>query len=287
MLIEFLEKHRIEHSQEHHHSRPGWVQIAECPRCGSTNYHLGIKLDLSRAACYKCGGWGVAKLLKELSNAHWREVLALTKQGIYVPQEKEADCGVYTPPTNLKPMTKYHRDYLSRRGLDPDYCEQVWGFQGTGPFSNYPRRVFIPIHRHKKPVSWTARAIVADELRYQTAAKHEKSYDEKKWFYGMDHVKRTAIVVEGPLDAVNVGPGAIGSFGLALTTAQISLLTKVPRRIICFDNSPAAQILAVKLAEQLSVFPGETFNITLDAEDPGSASKQEIAQLRRFAFGTE
>lgn len=160
--------------------------------------------------------------------------------------------------------------------------------QGTGPFSTYPFRIFIPIHLRGKPVSWTARTVKKGvEPRYQTAQKHEKSIDEKKLIYGMDHVKRTIIIVEGPLDAVNVGPGAGATFGLSVTNRQILLLAQVPRRIVCFDNSPDAQRRAEVLAEQLAVFPGETFRVNLDADDPGSATRSEVLKLRRFAFGVE
>jgi len=48
-----------------------------------------------------------------------------------------------------------------------------------------------------------------------------------------------------------------------------------------FGNSPAAQIVASKLAADLSVFPGETLQVCLDADDPGSASPEEIKLLRK------
>jgi hypothetical protein len=31
------------------------------------------------------------------------------------------------------------------------------------------------------------------------------------------------------------------------------------------------------------VFPGETLQVTLDADDPGSASPEEVQELRKFA----
>lgn len=289
MLIEFLDKHNVEHSSDHHHSRPGWVQIKECPgECGSVNYHLGIKLDASRASCYKCGGKSVAKLLKEITNAPWREILSITKQGIYVPREEEQACGTYTPPLGIAPFKKNHVKFLKRRGLDPEYCASVWDLKGTGPFSDYPLRIFIPIKRKGKDVSWTARTIVADEeQRYATARKDQKSFDEKKWLYGMDFVRDTIVITEGPFDAINIGQGAVATLGLAYTNSQLLLMTQVPRRIVCFDNSPDAQLRAEKLCEQLAVFPGDTFRINLDADDPGSASRGEISKLRRFAFGEQ
>jgi hypothetical protein len=62
-------------------------------------------------------------------------------------------------------------------------------------------------------------------------------------------------------------------------------LASIWRRVIVFDNSVQAQLRADKLAEQLMVFPGETYTINLDSADPGEATEREIKQLRKFVFG--
>lgn len=287
-LTEFLDAYRVLWSQDHKHSRPGWTQIENCPRCHSTNYHLGIKNDYSRAACYKCGGWSIRGVLREITQAPWPEIYKLTGQGIWIPKEVAHEHkGTYTPPTGLRPLTDSpkHCKYLKRRGFDPTYCETVWGMQATGPWSNYPQRLFIPINRHNRPVSWTARAVADQDPKYQTASEEEKCFDEKNWLFGLDFVRHAAIICEGPLDAVNLGRGAVATFGLAVTPAQVSLMASIWRRIICFDNSPDAQARADKLAETLSLFPGETVRVNLDADDPGSAEPSEVNEIRKLAFG--
>lgn len=289
-LTDFLDSHGIEWSKTHKHSRTGWCQIKFCSRCGSTNYHLGIRDDLQRAACYQCGGFSVPGLLKTLSGDPWRSVYEFLGKRDYTVREDQEHKGRYAPPTNLLPVEEVHdaRKYVvEERGLDPDYLEAIWGCQATNGLSNYPFRLFIPVVRNKRPVSWTARAVRGQEPRYQTAKPEEKSFNEKKWLLGLDMVRKSAIVVEGPTDAFRVGPGAVATFGLAVAPEQVLLISKIPERYICFDNSARAQSLAEKLCENLSVFPGKTVKVCMDAEDPGSASKAEIRKLRNHVFGSK
>lgn len=282
-LLALLATHGVEHSLDHHHSRPGWVQLRDCPFCHSSNYHLGLRLDLSRAACYKCGGKSVRGVLRALEAIPRAEAGKLLGSGDrYLSVDPEKVFGGYKEPAGIGDLEGMHLRYLRQRGLDPEYCKTVWGMRGLGPFAEYPRRVFLPIAYRTKYVSWTTRAVDPDAtLRYLTAKAEQKSMDEKKLLYGMDMVKHTVIVVEGPFDAINVGPGAAATLGIAYTFAQISRIAAVPRRCIVFDGSPDAQRRAEALCEQLASFPGDTLRIVLDADDPGSASKSEIALLRK------
>jgi hypothetical protein len=75
----------------------------------------------------------------------------------------------------------------------------------------------------------------------------------------------------------------VGTLGIDFTTPQVLLLSQFPVRYICYDSSPDAQRRAKELCEQLSVFPGKTRNVELNAEDPGSAKKKEILSLRKMA----
>lgn len=286
-ITEFLDAHGIEWSRTHKHSRPGWCQICRCPRCHSTNYHLGITDNADRASCYQCGSHSVSGLLKTISGSSWREVYEFLGKRDYVIRETQEHQGRYTPPTNLLSIDDVHdaREYVKSRDMDPDYLEYVWGCLATNGLSNYPFRLFIPVIRNKRPVSWTARATRGQQPRYQTARADEKSFDEKKWLLGLDMVRKTALVCEGPLDAARMGPGAVATFGLAVTSDQLLLISQIPERYICFDNSPEAQKIADKLCESLSVYPGKTCRMCLDADDPGSASKSEVRKVRDFVFG--
>jgi len=292
MLTDFLDKHGIEWSKTHKHSRQGWTQVF-CPRCGSENFHCGIKDDLSRASCYRCGSFNVSSLLRLLTDANWQDIKQLVGDRVFIARDSETESqGVFTPPTNLKDITEIPavHDYVRSRGFDPRYLSEIWHCKATGPISTYPFRLYIPIYLGRKAVSWTARAACGQEQRYQTAKPNEKTYDEKKLLFGNQFTKGTACVVEGPLSCIAVGRGAVATFGLAVTQTQVNLLANYYRRVLCFDSEAAAQERARKLADDLSVFPGETFVVTLDSEDPAEALKteagrRELRQLRNFTFG--
>ena len=288
MLTDFLDRHGVDWSTTNKHSRSGWVQIQTCPSCHSDRYHLGIKSDLSRASCYQCGGKHVPKLLKELTNAPWAAVYELVGQRAFIrPDSEVATGGVYTPPTNLLPINDVPAvaSYLNERGFDTEYLERIWGVRATGPISNYPFRVFLPIYLVKKAVSWTARAACGQEPRYRNAGPKEKSIDEKKLLFGAQFIKDTVIVTEGPLDCVRIGRGAVATLGISYTIQQVNRLADCWKRVIVFDNSVQAQARARQLADQLAVFPGETIVVNLTADDPGSASIAEVKALRKFVFG--
>ncbi len=119
--------------------------------------------------------------------------------------------------------------------------------------------------------------------RYISASFEQEAVNHKTLVYGSNYCQHSVVVVEGPIDAWRVGPGAGALFGTAFTPMQVLRLTKFPYRYICFDNSSVAQARARELAEELSVFPGTTEVIELDALDPGSASKKEIQLLRKHA----
>jgi hypothetical protein len=289
MITDFLDKYGVDYSTtDRKHGRPGWVQVAECGRCGSSSYHLGIKITLDRANCYKCGGFSVPKLLKELTNAPWPEVYALIGQRAFIRPDSEVSTGgVYAPPTNLMPIADVPAVdiYLKDRGFDVNYLESVWGVRATGPISNHPFRVFIPIYLRKKAVSWTARAACGQEPRYRNAGPKEKIIDEKKLLFGGQFIRDTCIVTEGPFDAMRLGRGAVATLGISYTVQQVNRLADCWKRVIAFDNSVQAQARARQLADQLAVYPGETYVVNLDADDPGSASIAEVKAIRKFVFG--
>lgn len=279
---EILEKHNVPVAPPGDpHYRPNWANT-NCPFCNGSKNHLGIALNLSRANCYKCGPKNVATVLCKLTGMPYQEARLLTLSSAPLVQEEKI-YGTYKPPQGLVALTPADRKYLKHRNLDPDLLIERYGLQSVGPFSGLPHGVFIPITHRQKPVSWQIRYRNPKEagIRYKTANNSEKSMSEKDILFGSDLCSHTIVVVEGFFDMANVGPGAACLFGLAYTAKQVLLLSKFARRVVCFDNSTDAQKVAARLAADLAVFPGETFQVCLDADDPGSASKQEIATLRK------
>jgi DNA primase len=71
--------------------------------------------------------------------------------------------------------------------------------------------------------------------------------------------------------------------GTGYSAEQAALMSRYYKRIVCFDSGTSAQNRAAELVDTLSVFPGETIKVELDAKDAASAPKKEIRLLRKLA----
>jgi hypothetical protein len=185
-------------------------------------------------------------------------------------------------PKGVGPMLPAHRNYLKGRGLDPDAVARLWGVQGIGMAPRLAWRLWIPIHRHGKTVSWTTRALYDSKLRYLNAKPDEEALPAKSLLYGADLARHAVAVQEGPLDAWAVGPGAVATLGVGHTKEQVLEMAKFPVRVIVFDAEPEAQRRARRLAADLSCFPGVTHNVTWESgKDASRCDPAEVAEFRR------
>lgn len=286
-IEEILEDMKVPflHAGEHHHCRPGWIQL-DCPFCGkdTQRFHLGWNLALNYTNCWKCGGHHPDQVFKELGLSTRKAAdLARTLDTTEAPKRERTQIS-YAPPGGLGPLLGPHKRYLRGRGFDWREMQKIWQIQGIGLHTRYSWRVFIPIILRDVAVSWTSRSISSKaKQRYLSASAEEEAINHKHLLYGEDYCYHSIVVVEGPTDAWRIGPGAGALFGTAFTSAQVNRIVQHPCRYICFDSSPEAQARADELASELSAFPGITENIQLDAEDPGSASEKEIRLLRKAA----
>jgi hypothetical protein len=289
-IQEILREFNVDHvlAGEHHHARPGWIAIRTCPFCSSSNYHLGYNLRGGFFNCWKCKGHSVISTLVRVG-VPFREAEAFFRgrEPVLSREEREAR-GVLVEPRGRGELLKAHRKYLKGRGFDPDVLRENWEIEGidrTGRSkdANLAWRIYVPIIFRGQRVSWTARSLVDEGRRYISASAAEESVNHKHVIYGMDHCRHSIIAVEGPTDAWRVGPGAGALFGMDFTAAQVLLISSFPLRIVCFDSAPDAQRRARELCAQLSPFPGRTFRVELDADDPGSAPEKEIKKLRKMA----
>lgn len=283
-FVDVLQEKRIATAPDgHRHSREGWVQF-DCPFCGANShkYHMGFNVAYKYLNCWSCGPHPLVETLVHLLDIPWRDARQLidsVDRGKVVPEKHKGTLKLPTPMTDLLPA---HCKYLRSRGFDPDALVKLWKLKATGPISSLPWRIVVPIIYHGETVSWTSRKINDKGLRWRSASAEQEAMNHKKLLYGLDYIRHTAIVVEGPSDVWAIGPGAVGTCGTGFSRAQVVRLCRLPRRIVCFDNSKAAQRRARDLCDALEPFAGETYNVVLDADDPGSASKREINRLRRL-----
>lgn len=269
----------VVYSESGNHARLGWLQLRDCPFCSSSNFHLGFNLQSRYFSCWKCGGHNLFKTLYALG-ATPEEVDSLKGRSL-APAPATRHRGRLEEPKHRGPLLAAHNRYLEGRGLDPATIAQVWRVEGIGIAPRLGWRLYIPIHLRGERVSWTTRSIGKTPFRYVSASAKEESVNHKHVVYGLDLCSHSVVIVEGPVDAWAIGPGAGALFGTAYSVAQVEALARIPLRFVCFDRG--AQGHAKKIANELSCFAGRTEIIQLDADDPGSASTKELEKLRRAA----
>ncbi len=283
--LELIQKLHIPYREHgaHHHTTSRFIQI-DCPWCspGQSRWRMGIRLDGRRATCWVCGPHYVANTLSEASQIPRKTVSKLLEDLEEDEVELKVRAGKLTLPPGVGPLLKPHRQYLEKRGIDPDEASKLWGARGLGQVGRLPWHVFIPIRQGASVVSWTTRSLDDTGRRYTNARPDEEVVGCNTVLYGEEYVKHTVLVVEGPLDVWKVGPGAVATLGSNPSTHQLLAIAQYPRRVVCYDNEEEAQHKARWMVGQLSIMPGQTSLITLDAKDPGCASEKELSQLRRY-----
>lgn len=269
---------------QHHHVRQNNLGL-DCPSC-SPNAHrfrLGVHVDRLVCNCWVCGRKWLPEVLAAASGTPVRTVLAMLPAFASVsPVVDDRPRGKFTPPDGATSMLRCHRDYLARRRIDPDYAALVWGVGGIGLTAHLKWRLYLPVICDSSPVSWTTRA-VGDRvgLRYVSATPEHESVPLKETLYGEHLAGGSVVVCEGPLDAVRVGTGAVATYGLTVTKAQLWRLARYARVAVAFDAEPAAQRRARQICSQLECFGGVVSNILLETgKDPADASDQEVRELR-------
>jgi hypothetical protein len=287
-IVEILEAHGVPYklSGQHHHVRVAWVGT-DCVRCSpnSGRYRLGFTLDGRRANCWACGRMDVAASLAALCRLPLGQAIGLRAglTGGRLPATPPLR-GKYKAPSSIGPFGVAHARYLTARGFDPMAIARVWGAGGIGHAAQLAWRLFIPVFDELgRAVTWTTRAIRDDlNYRYFSAPAEQEEVSIKEVLYGVHLARHAVVIVEGPLDAWAIGPGALATCGVGYTAAQAALAAAYPMRAVCFDNEPVAQRRAGDLCRALAAMPGKTTNIQLDTgTDPASAAKGELAAIRR------
>jgi len=241
--------------------------------------HYGINLHSLYGNCWRCGGHGLAfALSKSTGRASYPEIVKALGKAAPIGKAENTHEGVYTPPRGVCEMLPAHRNYLKQRHFDPDKIARLWDVEGIGIASKLQWRLFIPIIENGVRISWTTRTIGDSKTRYVSASLAEEALPHGQALYGLDYVRNACIIVEGPTDVWRLGPGTVGTFGTAFNNQQIRRLAKIPVRAICFDRAATAE--AERLCDRLSIFPGDTYVVELDSEDPGDANFREIRKIR-------
>lgn len=269
----------------HHHCREGWIQF-DCPFCGkgTRKWHMGYSLAGGHCSCWRCGVHSAAYTLSVITGTPVKEIEKVLKGVKRSRTEKIVKTGTLKIPKGVGDLGDAHKLYLRRRGFDPDEIARIWGVQGIGLAAQYPWSLFVPNHLGGEIVSWSVRQLSDKGARWLQAPQECEAISGKDLLYGEDKAGHAIVVCEGPGDVWAIGPGAVATLGLNYSSAQIVRMLRYPVRAVCFDNEPLAQQRAKQLVEMLAIYPGDTYNIRLDAKDAGSASKRELRSIRKLLY---
>lgn len=282
----FFVSHEVEIApSSHHHARAGWINL-DCPYCspGSKRFRLGFRVKQKYFNCWTCGPVPFKKTLYLLFNNNSKEFIEQLED-FRLPKEDQI-IGKYTEPAGLlDKIPKPYYDYLrSRFGKETSLTIERYKLRAIGPRGKHLAcRIFVPLYYKGEKATWTTRSIDPEiEIRYKNAPIECEAISIKKLLFGEDFVRHSVIVVEGPFDAMRIGPGAVSLGGVNYSKAQVRKLAQYPYRYICLDQDEAGQKTAEKLANELSVFPGETSILQLNAKDAGSCSLKELNKIRKL-----
>jgi len=265
------------------HCTQGWIQFS-CPYCKG-EWYLGWNIDGGYFHCWSCGGvpvWKTLNLLSKFPLEHIQEICNRYTIGpnfTHKPAQNALQREI-SLPTYTNYISDYHRAYLLSRGFDPKEIEERYQIRGSEHLGEIRWSIFIPIYWEGIMVSWIARSIKKkSEFSYMFCPPEPDALSVKNILYGWDFLyTKKAVLVEGVLDMWKLGPGAIASFGVTVTSEQIKWLSTLDSIYIMFDSDVPGIRRAKKLAKQLaSIMDVEV--ITLDTGDPGDLSRKEARKI--------
>lgn len=296
-IIRLFQEYNVDYVTEgNKHCSPGFVNT-HCPHCaGSRNYHLGFDLEGGYFNCWRCG-WHPADItISKLIGVSIMDARVVMREygGISKHIFKEVKEPLVRPkalklPSAIGPLQEQHKQYLLRRGYEPDELAATWSLMGTGPFArlddlNYAHRILAPIFWQGKMVSFQCRDITGKaELKYLTCPKSREIVHHKHILYGSPgrfEQWDICICVEGIFDVWRIGAYGVCTFGIKYTPEQLRLLARFEKVIVWFDQEKQAQEQASKLTGELR-FRGVKTERIFTPSDPGDTSARETLRILR------
>lgn len=294
-ILKFLEDHAIDHrteGPEHKHSH-GWISL-KCPYCtGNPGYYLGVHIESGMCHCWRCGKKKLRELIQHLipGNASIGEVWQRYGKGSArqlptLTTKIQRKRRVLMPPGIVECIPSRAATYLEGRGFDAEKLAELWGLRFTGPHGSYKFRIIAPIYHDGRLVSYQGRDYSGkSELRYKACRQCDEARDHKTCLYGSWLVKggQRAVVVEGVADAWRLGKGAVATFGIAYTQAQVKLLAEYKFLAFLFDGEEQAVAQRDKLAWEVKLLNPSIDIQVVDIEDgdPGELSQDDADNLMK------
>ena len=147
--IEIFQDYSIPYATHGKNISQGWIGLS-CPFCDDHSTHLGFNPDGNYFVCWRCGNHPLIKtfaLLLKKSEAETTKLLRDYGLNVHMPLQKvQIEKREFKIPTNVVKLQDYHKNYLIKRGFDPDQLARDFKIQGLGPVAkldgkNYRNRI--------------------------------------------------------------------------------------------------------------------------------------------------
>lgn len=285
-IKEILEENRIEfrESGEHDHVTEGFIGV-DCPLCtpNANHFRLGFALYGSGCSCWSCGkqsaGEMLGLLLGKPTKVAWAILLKGREwDGALVKKAR----GKLKLPSGSRPLASPHKKYLKGRRFCPDELEELYGLLGTCQDSNRPWSIVFPVKQEWEALSFFTRKLHDRGTRYLSAEAKDETVSAKELLFAEDFCVNAICVCEGAMDAIRIGPGAVATMGLTVSSSQVRRLCRYQRVVTCFDNEPNAQRRAQILCDRVGAFGIEVINVCVSGKDAADSPEKDIKEIRRL-----
>ncbi len=263
----------------------GWVGIC-CPYCNDHNYHGGFDLENGRYHCWRCGNHYLPKVITKLTGIY--DSIPIIKNystgRVYVGKRTTRTAQECTLPAGCTALHGPYLKYLEQRGFSAGLLEKKWDMHAANHIGDYKFRIIAPIYLRGELISYQGRDITGkSDLRYKACKLENEVIHHQDTLYGIDYARSNTVIVEGITDVWRLGPGAIATFGIDFTRAQIEMMIMRFKKVaILFDGEAQAQKQARKLVEILCAYNIECRNLILPEGDPGDLNQIKADKLMKY-----
>ena len=258
----------------------------DCPSCGEAKKKFYWNKKLGVGHCFKCGyAANIYRLAKDASLDLVKTPPSLSDVEDALDRGEENDT---VPPDQERALPRVRVPgvsifksvqgiaYMLSRGVSPLEMKRY----RMRYDSSFPARVILPIcSANGRVVGWTGRAT---NKFVKPKYKNNDGFQANKHLFGAQFVKPGGeiVIVEGPLDQIKYGAGAVATFGKHMTKQQRRLLLKkLKPSVVAVMWDPDAAREAEALAEDLrTVFKVKLVSLP-EGQDPGSMKRRELRDL--------
>jgi len=271
---------------EHHHVTENWIGV-DCPWCKTEGkFHLGFHPPTAVMSCWVCGRHTLKEYLRENFPESWRRIFREYTTNAIVstqPPKKVEPESVDWPPGTMERLLHPHREYLEKRGFDPDEIQTLFHIRATSGVSTdvWKWRILVPVFQGGKLV-----AIQGRDITGRRKSRYRSLGNVKNFLYNIDNIHhRRVVVVEGVFDVWRIGVEyAVATFGTTVSKKQIERLLEFEYIFIIFDGDEPGQKAAESLEATIETMGGRAESIYCRT-DPAELGEYEIKTIRRLICG--